>query len=89
MYSSVTRQPPKRPYKGKGVMKEAKYKVGDVVQLKSGGPSMTVEGYRDYDGHVICQWFAGNKLQSGVFDPDSIGLEAELDPLTKLRKSGL
>lgn len=67
--------------------KEAKYKIGDIVQLKSGGPGMTVESIRDRDGKIYCQWFAGNKLESGVFDPEAIGLEVELDPLKGLAKS--
>jgi uncharacterized protein YodC (DUF2158 family) len=39
--------------------------VGDVVGLKSGGPSMTVikvEGDR-----VLCQWFFGKELKSNSF----------------------
>lgn len=41
------------------------------VQLKSGGPVMTVQddtlsaGYR-------CQWFAGKKLESGFFPEESL-----------------
>jgi uncharacterized protein YodC (DUF2158 family) len=65
---------------------------GDVVQLKSGGPLMTVQriigddtsnfmlktadefiktqGFKN--GDVICQWFNGNKLESGTFKADSL-----------------
>lgn len=68
--------------------KEAKYKIGDIVRLKSGGPSMTVNAIRDSDGTIYCHWFAGNKLESGYFNPESIGLEDEIDPLKKLGKSG-
>jgi len=39
------------------------FRTGDTVQLKSGGPKMTVEGIiSDYD--VRCQWFAGKKLDT-------------------------
>jgi uncharacterized protein YodC (DUF2158 family) len=39
--------------------------VGDVVQLKSGGTSMTVE---EIDGdHVWCVWFEGKKAQREKF----------------------
>lgn len=39
--------------------------VGDVVQLKSGGASMTVE---KVDGDVIsCVWFEGKKAQKETF----------------------
>lgn len=68
------------------------YKVGDVVQLKSGGPQMTIQrilGYNDSNfmikaadefmktqgftnGDLVCQWFNGNKLESGNFKAESI-----------------
>jgi uncharacterized protein YodC (DUF2158 family) len=51
-------------------MAEKKWKTGDVVMLKSGGPRMTVRGYdedREIDGEihkeVICQWIDGKKPQ--------------------------
>jgi uncharacterized protein YodC (DUF2158 family) len=69
------------------VPKETKYKIGDIVRLKSGGPSLTVHAIHP-DGNIACHWFAGNKLEYGVFTPDSIGLEDELDPLKKLGKAG-
>jgi uncharacterized protein YodC (DUF2158 family) len=37
------------------------FRAGDVVQLKSGGPPMTVDGYDDA-GMVVCSWF-GNKTK--------------------------
>ena len=53
------------------VAKQAKFKVGDTVQLKSGGPEMTVE--RAFDDHDYrCQWFAGKKLEAGVFPEESL-----------------
>lgn len=50
----------------------AKYEEGTVVQLKSGGPKMTCTGKILEDGKVFCQWFAGSKLESGYFPPNSI-----------------
>ncbi len=45
------------------------YKPGDVVQLKSGGPKMTVSDANYIEkGKVRCHWFAGAKLESGVFN---------------------
>lgn len=32
------------------------YMIGDTVQLKSGGPSMTVNNV-DLDNYVYCDWF--------------------------------
>jgi len=49
-------------------------KKGDVVQLKSGGPIMTVENIGDYSGGAgpengaYCQWFDGKKPMSKLFD---------------------
>jgi uncharacterized protein YodC (DUF2158 family) len=35
-----------------------KFKAGDVVQLPSGGPAMTVLGdSKDHPGQVVCAWF--------------------------------
>lgn len=40
--------------------KEEKIKVGEVVQLKSGGPEMTVVGFTTFDT-ILCAWFADGK----------------------------
>ncbi len=48
-----------------------KYKVGDVVVLKSGGPEMTIQEV-DSDSHVWAQWFGGRKLERGRFPTASI-----------------
>lgn len=61
---------------------KSKYKTGDIVRLKSGGPGMTVE-YVHQDGRIFCHWFAGNKLEAGSFEPDAIDLEDDLNPLKK------
>jgi len=62
--------------KGNLVMDNSKsnqeFKTGDTVKLISGGPTMTVESISNYDGDIHCQWFAGKKLESGKFPPDSL-----------------
>ena len=45
-------------------------KSGDLVVLKSGGPEMTVKHV--YSDEIICQWFAGKKLEQGRFDENSL-----------------
>jgi uncharacterized protein YodC (DUF2158 family) len=51
----------------------AKFKSGDAVQLKSGGPKMTVTRPTDYkQGHYECKWFAGSKLNEGTFAEDEL-----------------
>ena len=41
-------------------------KPGDVVELKSGGPRMTVDRV-DPDGMLWCRWFVDGTLRSGAF----------------------
>jgi uncharacterized protein YodC (DUF2158 family) len=43
----------------------AEFRVGDIVQLKSGGPKMTVaeSNPSNVKGRLLCQWFAGSKLE--------------------------
>ena len=49
-----------------------KFKTGDVVQLKSGGPAMTVSKEQG-NGELFCQWFdATEKYQSQSFESDSL-----------------
>nr|WP_288465769.1 DUF2158 domain-containing protein [uncultured Pseudomonas sp.] len=50
------------------------YGIGDLLQLKSGGPVMAV--YRVHDSGMVpayeCQWFAGKKLEKGLFPEPSL-----------------
>lgn len=39
-------------------------KKGDVVQLKSGGPKMTVEDPNTHEGRVGCAWFVEGEVKS-------------------------
>ena len=59
------------------------FERGDVVELKSGGPKMTVVGptmraYRvnteptPVHGSVLCQWFEGKTRRSGDFDVETL-----------------
>jgi len=50
----------------------ARFEVGDVVQLRSGGPTMTVQEVMEIGGHVRCQWFVEGELRSGIFHPRSL-----------------
>ena len=44
---------------------------GDVVQLKSGGPKMTISMIGE-DRDVHCQWFKDDNVQFNVFSPESL-----------------
>jgi uncharacterized protein YodC (DUF2158 family) len=55
--------------------------VGDIVKLKSGGPEMTVESPPHPPVETCrCQWFAGKKLESGSFPPESLQLVKGRNP---------
>jgi len=47
------------------------WKTGDVVELKSGGPAMTVDILRD-DGFCECSWFAGAERVKDTFRADML-----------------
>lgn len=47
-------------------------KTGDVVQLASGGPKMTVNGLVEGKSEWICLWFSGDVLMRGNFYPDAL-----------------
>ncbi|GAB3767228.1 YodC family protein [Spirosoma pomorum] len=60
----------------------SKFNLGDLVQLKSGGPAMTIgscktdfveQGSLEKVGQIwTCQWFDGNTLSKGDFHEDTI-----------------
>lgn len=52
----------------------ASFKEGDIVQLKSGGPKMTVVHVLpgSPSSYYDCKWFAGSKLSQGRFSADSL-----------------
>jgi uncharacterized protein YodC (DUF2158 family) len=63
-------------------------KLGDVVQLKSGGPRMTVDRVDD-DGRLIhCCWFEGATRKTDVFEIFALRLvDQELKPIVSRRSS--
>lgn len=53
-------------------MSTQEFDVGNIVKLKSGGPDMTVQLKEREPTYYRCQWFAGKKLESGRFPPESL-----------------
>jgi uncharacterized protein YodC (DUF2158 family) len=53
---------------------EIRFKIGDIVLLKSGGPKMTISQIEDKDDRKIIQttWFAGSKNGHGDFPPEAL-----------------
>lgn len=57
------------------------FEVGEVVMLKSGGPSMTVEslddGFSEKDMKVMCLWFDNDQhIQEKLFRQDVLDYAA-------------
>jgi len=47
------------------------FQIGETVKIISGGPTMTVKNPNYFDW-VMCQWFAGKKLEEGQFASESL-----------------
>jgi uncharacterized protein YodC (DUF2158 family) len=43
------------------------FKVGDVVSIKSGGPTMTVLSFEKKEQEYVCMWFAENVPYNSYF----------------------
>ena len=68
-------------------MPEARdFKPGDVVQLKSGGPAMTVGG-RVAEDSIRCHWFDGATAKTEIFPVAAIRLYEGPKPAAGLRRS--
>jgi uncharacterized protein YodC (DUF2158 family) len=63
------------------------FNVGDTVQLKSGGPRMTVTGIGDHHGvmSVWCDWFIASKKETDVFPIDALKAVGDLKPVNVRR----
>jgi uncharacterized protein YodC (DUF2158 family) len=60
---------------------EQKFKTGDVVRLKSGGPSMTIADYGSYgygeEKQYMCKWFdSKHALTQQLFSEPELELVA-------------
>ncbi len=57
----------------------AEFKEGDVVQLKSGGPEMTVFSVDSQLNLVACKWFVGSDARQQSFSPALLDRVEETD----------
>lgn len=54
------------------------FKKGMIVQLKSGGPKMTVVRIdASIESSIVCEWFSGSKCEGGAFIPESLEIVKE------------
>ncbi|MCL5502106.1 DUF2158 domain-containing protein [Escherichia coli] len=51
---------------------EEQFEAGTLVQLKSGGPIMTVESYNKDSDKYFCEWFSNGKRNSELFRKTSL-----------------
>ncbi|MFZ7157744.1 YodC family protein [Avibacterium gallinarum] len=56
-------------------------KVGTVVQLKSGGPLMTVISDKE-DEKILCKWFDHNKSNEEAFPKEALDIYQENSSLS-------
>ncbi|WP_027186805.1 YodC family protein [Desulfovibrio cuneatus] len=56
-----------------------KFKIGDLVQLKSGGPKMTVNSVT-FPLSCTCVWFAGTKSNKENFNYEALQSYVEPEP---------
>ncbi|MEC4725944.1 YodC family protein [Shewanella sp. D64] len=60
--------------------RKPKYELGNVVTLVSGGPDMAIKEIiqlAGFKGNYKAQWFAGKKLEMGLFPEESLKLAAQ------------
>jgi uncharacterized protein YodC (DUF2158 family) len=56
------------------------FKEGDVVQLKSGGPTMTIIALDTSSGEATCSWWEGRKSTEDIFDVVALELSTKQQP---------
>ena len=50
---------------------QIEFQIGTVVQLKSGGPKMTIAGHSaKYENYLVCQFFAAEELKTLHVSPN-------------------
>ncbi|MER8979267.1 DUF2158 domain-containing protein [Mesorhizobium sp. M0870] len=56
------------------------FTVGEIVQLKSGGPKMTVVSvHAGGNDSIQTTWFAGAKKEGGYFPPEALERPSQKD----------
>ena len=60
------------------------FKIGDLVELKSGGPELVVTGLDNAAVHprVYCEWFDGKELRGAYFLEPALRLTTPPEPAT-------
>jgi uncharacterized protein YodC (DUF2158 family) len=69
---------------GHGMPPRMRFSVGDVVQLKSGGPVMTVTDINNVTVDVT--WFSGTKICTNEFDDAALEMSEKPTIIVKSQK---
>lgn len=64
------------------------FEIGDVVELRSGGPRMTVHGLVS-DGDVVCQWFESSEVHEGNFPKEVLKKVEQVEDGGSRREDGV
>lgn len=55
----------------------SKFKIGDVVYLKSGGPAMTVNRIIEERDNIECVWFVKNEQKAFIFNAETLNPQSD------------
>ncbi|HTG94865.1 MAG TPA: DUF2158 domain-containing protein [Pyrinomonadaceae bacterium] len=64
------------------------FEIGDVVQLQSGSPKMTVHEVVS-DGDVVCQWFESNEVHKENFPKEALKYVEQIKDGGSRREDGV
>ncbi|HKZ77026.1 MAG TPA: DUF2158 domain-containing protein [Pyrinomonadaceae bacterium] len=64
------------------------FEIGDVVELRSGGPKMTVHSLVS-DGDVVCQWFESNEVHEENFPKEVLKKVEQVEGGGSRREDGV
>ena len=64
------------------------FEIGDVVQLRSGGPKMTVHSLVSH-GDVICQWFESSDVHEENFPREGLKKVEQIEVGGSRREDGV
>ena len=57
------------------------FKIGDIVELRSGGPAMTVMGNDDDEPpRLLCSFFTGDELKTMGFESNVLAMSSKQPP---------
>jgi uncharacterized protein YodC (DUF2158 family) len=64
------------------------FEIGAVVQLRSGGPNMTVHSLSS-DGDVVCKWFEANEVHEENFPKEALKKVEQVEGGGSRREDGV